>query len=199
MANPAQQRRKENTTEQEYENTMANRFTYEQVSANEEIESPISPTSHSHQQIPTSPPPSFRSRASSPQSRQNRNGSDGGAVDQNLADTFDADGSDDEADNDGDDRQRLMRATPASSIVERRTGNDETADSRPATIERRPTQLPVFTRQFPEATTRPSGRVYGGGSGSDGVFANLSAKPESGEKMEEHPPVSPIPLHWKLN
>lgn len=32
--------------------------------------------------------------------------------------------------------------------------------------------------------------VYGGGMESDGVFANLSAKPESGEKLEEHPPVS---------
>lgn len=36
---------------------------------------------------------------------------------------------------------------------------------------------------------RTTGRVYGDGSGSDGVFANLSAKPESGEKLEEHPPV----------
>jgi hypothetical protein len=35
----------------------------------------------------------------------------------------------------------------------------------------------------------PNGRVYGGGSGSDGVFANLSAKPERGEKTEEHPPT----------
>lgn len=37
------------------------------------------------------------------------------------------------------------------------------------------------------------GRVYGGGSGTDGVFANLSAKPERGEKQEEHPPVC-IPI-----
>ena len=50
--------------------------------------------------------------------------------------------------------------------------------------------MPVF--QPPTAT----GRVYGGGSGSDGVFANLSAKPDPGEKTEEHPPVrstSPVP------
>lgn len=53
----------------------------------------------------------------------------------------------------------------------------------PPPVIRRPTILPTFT---PAST----GRVYGGGSGSDGVFANLSAKPESGEKTEEHLPVS---------
>ena len=59
-----------------------------------------------------------------------------------------------------------------------------------------------MSNETPTATTAPdgrpavafappvTGRVYGGGSGSDGVFANLSAKPESGEKLEEHPPVS---------
>jgi hypothetical protein len=55
-------------------------------------------------------------------------------------------------------------------------------DGRPAVVERGVTHLPAFV---PPVT----GRVYGGGSGSDGVFANLSAKPESGEKLEEHPPV----------
>jgi hypothetical protein len=55
-------------------------------------------------------------------------------------------------------------------------------DGRPAVVERTLTHIPAFA---PPVT----GRVYGGGSGSDGVFANLSAKPESGEKIEEHPPV----------
>jgi hypothetical protein len=142
-----------------------------QVSANDE-ESLISP------QIPTSPPPSFRSHASSP-TRHIR------TVDQNLADTFDADESDSDEENDGDDRQRLMRGTPSSSSTEQLNTNSTTSETpRPPVIERRLTHLPEF------APPRPTGRVYGGGSGSDGVFANLSAKPEAGEKTEEHPPVS---------
>jgi hypothetical protein len=144
----------------------------EQVSANDD-DTPTSP------QIPNSPPPSFRSRASSPTSRQTE------PVDQNLADTFDADGSDSDEENDGDDRQRLMRGTPSSSSAEQihtpTTTTTEGERPQPPPIERRATYLPVFA-----PTT---GRVYGGGSASDGVFANLSAKPETGEKTEEHPPV----------
>ena len=37
-------------------------------------------------------------------------------------------------------------------------------------------------------TVTPSGRTVGGGQ-TDGVFANLSAKPSVGEKLEEFPPV----------
>jgi len=146
-----------------------------QVSNNDEVETPTSAT-------PNSPPPSFRSRASSPSSRRLLHDTDS-PVDQNLADAFDADGSDDE-DNDGDDRQRLMRGTPSSSSAENITAPSTTTTLNaptPPTIEQRSTYLPAFT-----PTTA---RVYGGGSGSDGVFANLSAKPEVGEKMEEHPPV----------
>jgi hypothetical protein len=139
-----------------------------QVSAND-AEFPICP------QIPTS----FRSHASSP-TRHTR------TVDQNLADTFDAEGSDSDEENDGDDRQRLMRGTPTSSSTEQlnTVSNTPSEIPRPPVIERRPTHLPEF------APPRRTGRVYGGGSGSDGVFANLSAKPEAGEKTEEHPPVS---------
>ena len=128
-------------------------------------------------QIPNSPPPSFRSRASSIMSRHNR------AVDPTLADTFDADGADSDEENDGDDRQRLMRGQAPSPSTEQSISlpTNGSAPVQPAT-ERRPTELPFFA-----PTTR---RVYGGGSGSDGVFANLAAKPEAGEKMEEHPPVS---------
>jgi len=144
---------------------------YERVSNNDDT--PISPT-------PSSPPPSFRSRASSPTSRHLLR--DASPVDQNLADTFDADGSDSDEENDGDDRQRLMRGVPAPSTVQN-TATEPTIDGTPAPppVVRRPTILPTFT---PTST-----RVYGGGSGSDGVFANLSAKPETGEKLEEHPPT----------
>ncbi|PQE14434.1 metal homeostatis bsd2 protein [Rutstroemia sp. NJR-2017a BBW] len=138
---------------------------YERVSANDEDAPPT----------PTSPPPSFRSRASSPTSRHNRDA----PVDQNLADTFD-DGSDDE-DNDGDDRQRLMRGSPASASREHVTLEATGDENRPA-VDRRVTAIPTFTPPT-------GGRVYGGGTASDGVFANLSAKPERGEKIEEHPPT----------
>ncbi len=148
----------------------------EQVSAIDG-DSPTSPDA----QIPHSPPPSFQSRTNSPSSRLLAPT----PVDQNLSDTFDADGSDSEDENDGDDRQRLMRGTPSMSSTEQITTATADAEAPRPVIERRVTQLPAF----PPAT-RPGGRVYGGGSGTDGVFANLSAKPEIGEKLEEHPPVS---------
>jgi len=137
---------------------------------------------------PNSPPPSFRSRTSSPNSRHSRGDSNASnGVDQTLADTFDADGLDSDEENDGDDRQRLMRGTPATSSAEGQMGSTtETTTAadgtvRPQTMERRVTALPTFVP--------PTGRVYGGGSGSDGVFANLNAKPELGEKLEESPPT----------
>jgi hypothetical protein len=105
-------------------------------------------------------------------------------VNQTLADTFDADGSDSEEENDGDDRQRLMRGAPTPPSTEETTTTTRSS-APPPPVERRVTRFPMFSG----AATTPSGRVYGGGSGSDGVFANLSAKPESGEKVEEHPPV----------
>ncbi|KAG4026319.1 hypothetical protein MFRU_042g00480 [Monilinia fructicola] len=137
---------------------------YERVSANDE-DTP---------QTPTSPPPSFRSRTSSPSSRHYA-----APVDQNLADTFGDDASDDE-DNDGDDRQRLMRGNPSSSTERLTTGT--TSDEDRPTTQRTVTPMPIFVPPT-------GGRVYGGGSGTDGVFANLSAKPERGEKQEEHPPT----------
>lgn len=62
-------------------------------------------------------------------------------------------------------------------------GANGQAHDRPA-VERRVTQLPVFA-----PATAP--RRYGG-PGNDGVFANLSAKPERGvdADAEEKPPVS---------
>jgi len=75
-----------------------------------------------------------------------------------------------------------MRGTPSSSSAEQVTTEPSANDvSAPPSMGRRPTFLPTFTPT--------SARVYGGGSGSDGVFANLSAKPETGEKTEEHPPT----------
>lgn len=47
----------------------------------------------------------------------------------------------------------------------------------------------VSTTGAPASSAAAGGRVFGGGQ-TDGVFANISAKPTAGEKLEEHPPVS---------
>jgi len=129
--------------------------------------------------IPASPPPSFHSRASSPTGASRRLLSDdplANDAERTLADTFDAD-SDEDEEGESDDRQRLMRGTP-----EEPADSSESSNGREG-IQRRVTQLPVFNTQAPS-----SGRIYGGGQ-NDGVWANLSAKPTSGEDVEEKPPV----------
>lgn len=114
--------------------------------------------------VPHSPPPSFHSRAPSPQ-RQ---------VDNTLADAFD---DDDDSDDEVDDRQRLMRQNSTPSFD---TTNATSTPAQPAV----PAPTPSASR---------STRVVGGGSGSDGVFANLSARPERGgnsdPEKDELPPV----------
>lgn len=150
--------------------------------SNNEHDSPIITT-------PSSPPPSFRSVESSPATPTSRHFPHGpsDAVDQSLADAFGDDGSDSDEEDDSDDRQRLMRGASSVATAETVTpATTGTSVAPPPTIERRATFLPVFAPQ--PVTGGP--RIYGGGSGSDGVFANLSAKPEAGEKAEEHPPVS---------
>ncbi|KAF2758150.1 hypothetical protein EJ05DRAFT_476411 [Pseudovirgaria hyperparasitica] len=156
---------------------------YERIAANDEDESsssPITQTSHQHYPIPNSPPPSFRSRASSPNAASRRLLAEDPLDEdpqQTLADTFDSpsddEGSDDENADGLDDRQRLMRAN---------TDDTTETQTRPGEIQRRVTQLPAFS------TTTPM-RRFGGGSGNDGVFANLSAKPAPGDDVEEKPPT----------
>lgn len=132
-----------------------------------------------------SPPPSFRSRASSVTQHHTNSERDPlvSDADRTLADTFDSpsdDDSDDEHTPRLDDRQRVMSGRP----IDHRSGDNTpiSPDGRPA-IERRVTQLPVF------APTTANG-TYGRGNASDGVFANLSAKPErGGEELDEKPPV----------
>lgn len=137
--------------------------------------------------VPTSPPPSFRSRASSPTQQRLLAEQDPLASDANreLEDTF-ASPSDDESDDENgdgvDDRQRLMRGQPDSTRHDEGYEGSSQDDFRPPPIMRRVTQLPAFV---------PGGRVVGGGTGNDGVFANLSAKPSREEEGEEKPPVCP--------
>jgi len=148
---------------------------YERVAAQDEDDSQVASLS-AQQWPPASPPPSFHSRASSPNGTSRRLLAEDPAPseeDRTLADTFDSDSDDDDDEHDGrDDRQRLMR------------GNPQPEEDEPVTpgIQRRVTELPVFNPQ-----AQSNGRVYGGGNG--GVWANLSAKPTRGEDAEEKPPT----------
>lgn len=145
----------------------------------DEPETPTAPAPRPTHPTPNSPPPSFRSRASSITPRERREG-----VDAALADAFDAE--DDASDDDEpDDRQRLVRGNSFPTD----NGSSAAASvhsgiTRPVAPERQTTQLPQA------GGSGTPFRVYGGGIQSDGVFSNLSAKPErnDGEK-DEQPPV----------
>lgn len=145
--------------------------------------------------IPNSPPPSFKSNDSSPRTSHQAHGHrrTPSRPQDDLADAFDGPGSDTEDENDGDDRQRLMRGTPSATAASGSAtpGNGEAQADGAIQL----TDTPQVARPVGQAPVQ--GRVYGGGSG-DGVFANLSAKPERGEKLiEEFPPVSipSLPTH----
>jgi hypothetical protein len=102
-------------------------------------------------------------------------------VNRDLADAFDADG--DDSDDEADDTQRLVTGNRTPSFNE--------AVAQPGAPVTQPgAQSTQGLRPLGGAPT--SSRVYGGGIQSDGVFSNLSAKPERGdEEKEELPPVCP--------
>lgn len=136
------------------------------------------PPRRQSQPVPNSPPPSFHSRASS----RDRRG-----VDPALADAFDTDG--DDSDDDADDRQRLVRAD--STQASRDASRNPSSESRPQP-ERHVTQLPPTASTTAGGPTTPF-RIYGSGIQNEGVFSNLTAKPErGGEVKEEQPPVRRI-------
>lgn len=124
--------------------------------------------------IPNSPPPSFHSRHASPERRNRR-------VDPDLADAFG--GDDEESDDEADDRQRLVQGTTAPAEPAGPARDEGTAQ--PATGRNGYSSVPQ-----PSGAAQ-AGRVYGGGSQADGVFSNMSAKPERGDsENDEQPPVS---------
>jgi hypothetical protein len=150
-------------------------LTAHQVNAHDD-DSPIEPSGNAYS--PTSPPPSFRSRDTSPTSRRLLDQEDPMTNDaaQDLDDAF-GDGSDDEE----DDRQRLMRGNPDTPQTTRTPSSSSTTEPRQQ-VERRITELPAFR----PPTTRPQPNAQA----NDGVFANLGAKLERGEQVDEKPPVS---------
>ncbi|KAJ2896877.1 hypothetical protein MKZ38_005130 [Zalerion maritima] len=145
---------------------------YERVNPHDEDDTPTSTpiAPRSGYTIPNSPPPSFRSRTSSLAQREARR-----PVDPALEDAFDGDDSDGEA----DDRQRLVRSNTSSTFTQR--GQEVTSRATPAAVPSPATNA---------AQTSTAGRVYGGGIQSDGVFSNLTAKPERGDsEKDEQPPT----------
>lgn len=143
--------------------------------------------------VPSSPPPSFHSRSPSPTSRRLLSHDPlGDSHNNDLDDAFD-DGNPSDDENDGDDRQRLMRADSRQPSTTQNSANENASQTQPR-IERRVTQLPTFAPQAANAIPRtiPS-------TTNDGVFANLTAKPERGEPVDEKPPVRYISLdHDKI-
>ncbi|KAK3492091.1 uncharacterized protein B0T23DRAFT_134116 [Neurospora hispaniola] len=183
---------------------------YERVNAHadddddhhDDTPTPTNPTSMTRPSIPNSPPPSFHSRASSIHNSQR-------PVNPDLADAFGADEDDDDSDDDADDRQRLMRRNSSPTEASGAAGSTETTlggSSRPGP-ERQTTQLPTtsYTTTAGGSATQTSGRVYGGGIQNEGVFSNLTAKPErnNGAEKEELPPsyeqaaADAAPPYWE--
>lgn len=163
------------------------------MSANDQddhLENTLEPASG--ETTPFSPPPSFRSHTSSPSRHLLSSDPIATEAERNLADTFD-DGSDsdDDGHNEGDDRQRLMRANTIESETEQRTVCDGNRPELLRTVTRFPGASPVTATTVP---ARPAGAPFNSFSQNDGVFANLNAKPERGEEKEEQPPVSLCPL-----
>lgn len=140
----------------------------------DDLRSPVAPASEMHP-IPNSPPPSFHSRAPSPE-RRNR-------VDPDLADAF---GDDDESEDESDDRQRLVRGN--SFAPEPAAASHDAGSAQPATNRNGYSSVP-------QPAGAQAGRVYGGGSQADGVFSNMAAKPDRGDnEKDEQPPVSFCPF-----
>jgi len=145
---------------------------------------------------PSSPPPSFRSRTSSPASLSRRTSHvsrlQNADVDQTLADAFHEEGgsgSEDEIVD--DDRERLMRAMAL------RYPRSQQRIVRPDGRPQRVIEGSTFTT--PSVASRRGLPT----SSNDGVFANLNAKPEPGEKLEDQPPsyeqaaADATPPYWE--
>ena len=166
-----------------------------QVSADDQEEDQEKPQSRwNRDTTPSSPPPSFRSRASSLSSRHLLSSEDPIASDaeRTLADTFD-DGSDSDDDNNshGDDRQRLMHTTAHQSQNEQQVVHSGDRPPLPSrTVTQFPGATPSIASAFPAQPYTGAAPFSSFSHSNDGVFANLNAKPERGEKVEEQPPVS---------
>ncbi|EME40335.1 hypothetical protein DOTSEDRAFT_74962 [Dothistroma septosporum NZE10] len=125
--------------------------------------------------VPNSPPPSFRSQQSS--RRTSREHYHQTADERDLDDAFDAPSDDEDDDDDTRDRRRLMGESDVASPE----GAQDSNQLRPGGPTRADTQIPTFTSAV------SSGRLIG--NSSDGVFANINAKPRAGDDVDEKPPT----------
>ncbi|GAM83147.1 hypothetical protein ANO11243_011330 [Dothideomycetidae sp. 11243] len=147
---------------------------YERVAEHDDEDLPITDNELHHQEssIPSSPPPSFRSRVSSRRGSISQNAPDSD-VERSLDDAFGGSHDSDEEDEEQESRRLVSSPTDAPPA--------------PGALQRRVTEFPGAAAAA-SATTTP--RVYGGGSGTrDGVFANISAKPTREDDLEEKPPT----------
>ncbi|KAK3994398.1 hypothetical protein QBC44DRAFT_340844 [Cladorrhinum sp. PSN332] len=157
---------------------MAGRYERVNTRDEEDPETPSPPLPRPTYPIPNSPPPSFHSRASSINNRENR-------VNADLEDAFDVD---EDSDDDADDRQRLVRGTNSTPSISDAAFSQTTGGSTSQTQTSAPSSQPQVQRPIGVAPTTT--RVYGGGIQADGVFSNLSAKPETGEPVKDELPPS---------
>ena len=164
-----------------------------QVSDRDDDGAPRISDDHDHQPMtPASPPPSFHSRASSPTAHHLLSAHDPliSDAERALADSFDSP-SDDE-DIHGVDDRRIHRGAEPSETTAQGGGSPPASEAGRRGVERRVTQLPIFPSSTSTASTPTASAAPGRGLSrptNDGVFANLSAKPERGEKSEDQPPV----------
>lgn len=104
--------------------------------------------------------------------------------DPTLADAFDADDSED--DDEPDDRQRLVRQN--TDPVNHAAASDQAASTGGSGASTPPSQPAGAVGNV--AAANSSNRIFGSGIQNDGIFSNLTAKPErSGTEKEEQPPV----------
>ncbi|KAI5204709.1 hypothetical protein E4T39_03456 [Aureobasidium subglaciale] len=150
------------------------------------------------QSIPTSPPPSFRSRDTSRRNSAQHDHHHDEDADRDIDDAFAAP-SDDESDHDGPDADRRRLVQPSG----RESPETAAPEVQPPRLGRRVTEINMF---LPGGSRSNSSRTIGGGtSANDGVFANISAKPTRGEELEEKPPTyeqaaaDSAPPYWETS
>ena len=83
-----------------------------------------------------------------------------------------------------------MRANTHRSDSEQRAVNDGNGPNLPGAVTRLPVVLAPVSSNVPARPSTGAAPFSAFSHSNDGVFANLSAKPERGEKIEEQPPVS---------
>ncbi|KAI1951568.1 hypothetical protein LOZ12_000748 [Ophidiomyces ophidiicola] len=162
--------------------------------ADDDDDRSVNPVTSAPYPIPASPPPSFHSRTSSSSSRplfsQDPLHND---ADQTLVDTFGDDGPDSDGEGEVDDRQRLMRGSPGQGNVGTQNSSDTHGSS---------TRTTASIPKYGNSTSSSVPRVIRSAA-NDGVFANLDAKPERGEKEEDLPPsyeqaaADATPPYWE--